>query len=114
MKNYARHFSDDAFWNKLSRSAGSAGRRVVETALVLYYCLRDPDTPTKVRAVIIGALGYLIFPLDAIPDFIPGVGFTDDLAGLVAALTALMMYVKPKHRAQARAKVREWFPVEQE
>lgn len=109
MRDYAAYFSDRAFWNKLTRSALSAGRRVVEVALTLYYCLQDPDTPMKVRAIIIGTLGYLILPLDAIPDFVPGVGFADDLASLVAALSMLFAYVKPEHRWRARQTAGRWF-----
>ena len=113
MTDYAEYFSQRAFWDKLSRSAAAAGEKAVEMALVLYYCCRDPDTPAKARAVILGALGYLIFPLDAIPDFIPGVGFADDLAALVAALTLLLVHVKPAHRSRAREQVRRWFPKEE-
>ncbi len=93
----------------MSRSAAGAGRRTVETALVLYYCLRDPDTPTKARAAIIGALGYWVLPMDAIPDFIPGVGFADDLAAMVAVVSMLFAYVKPEHRDRARQTVGKWF-----
>lgn len=110
MKNTARYFSENAFWQKLSHSVGMAGERVIEVALVLYYCYRDPATPPKARAVILGALGYLILPLDAIPDFIPGVGFADDFAALTAALAVLWAYVKPVHRRYAHEKLRRWFP----
>jgi uncharacterized membrane protein YkvA (DUF1232 family) len=109
MQEYSKHYNDTAFRNKISRSAALAGRRTVETALVLYYCLRDPETPTKARAAIIGALGYWILPFDAIPDFIPAVGFTDDLAAMVAVVSMLFAYVKPEHRARARQKVDELF-----
>ena len=114
MTDYKTHFSESAFWNKLSGSAAAAGRKAVEAALVLYYCYRDPDTPAKARAVILGALGYLILPLDLIPDFIPGVGFTDDLAGLATALTLLLIYVKASHRERAREQMRRWFPQEEQ
>lgn len=109
MLRYRKYYSADALWKKLSRCASVAGRQVVETALVLYYCLRDGDTPARVRAVIIGALGYLIFPADLISDFLPGIGFTDDLAALVAAVTMLAAYVKPRHQAAARRVVGQWF-----
>ncbi len=76
--------SDDA-WEKVRRFALKAGKHVIREAMVLYYCLRDPDTPGRAKAIIIGALGYFILPFDCIPDLIPGAGFTDDLAVLIMA-----------------------------
>jgi uncharacterized membrane protein YkvA (DUF1232 family) len=45
------------------------------------------------KTVIIGALGYLICPIDAIPDIIPGVGFTDDLAVMTLVVSQLYTYM---------------------
>ena len=48
-----------------------AGKEVIEKALILYYCLQDDDTPAWAKTTIIGALGYFISPIDAIPDLVP-------------------------------------------
>lgn len=108
-RDYASSYDEDSFWEKLGRFAARAGKEVVEKALVLYYCLQDPDTPAKARGVIVGALGYLIVPLDAIPDLTPGVGFVDDLGALTLALTIVLAHVKPVHREKASAKLKDWF-----
>jgi uncharacterized membrane protein YkvA (DUF1232 family) len=86
--NYGDYFTDEAFWNKVKRYAKRAGRRVLEPALVLYFCMRDDDTPAWAKGVILGALGYFIFPMDAIPDATPAVGFADDLGALAWISTA--------------------------
>jgi len=99
---YARYFSDGSFWNTVRRAAGRTGRELLEEAITLYHCLRDPDTPAWARAVIVGALGYFVLPIDAIPDFLPGIGFTDDLGVFLAATTCVAFHVKPEHRARAR------------
>lgn len=99
---YARHFNEGSFWDTVRRAARRAGREVVEEALTLYHCLRDPDTPAWARAVIVGALGYFILPTDVIPDFIPGIGFTDDFGAFVVATTCVALHVKPEHRDRAR------------
>jgi len=109
---YAAHFSEKGFWNKLRVYAVRAGHAVVYRALVLYYVLADSETPYWARSVIISALGYFILPIDLIPDFIPVAGFTDDLGALVSALFAVSKSVNDEHRKKAAVKMNEWFPVE--
>ena len=100
----AAELEEKSFWDKVVEAAGKAGREVIETALTLYYVLIDNDTPVWAKSTIIGALLYFISPIDAIPDVIPGVGFTDDLAVMVAALGAIAAHIKPEHKERAR----EW------
>ena len=109
MPNFTKHYSDKKFWEKLRNHALKAGRKVVEKALILYFCLQDPDTPLKAKAVITGALGYLILPIDAIPDIIPAAGFSDDLAALVTAITIVAIHIKPEHQDRAKSKLVQWF-----
>jgi uncharacterized membrane protein YkvA (DUF1232 family) len=108
MPNYTTHFDDPSFWDKLKHFARKAGRRVVKTALTLYYCFRDPDTPARAKAVIASALGYFILPLDAIPDLTP-IGFSDDLGALILAMTIVAAHIKPQHKTHAEEKLRAWF-----
>lgn len=84
-------------------------RDVIEKGLILYYCANDPKTPTWAKAVIATALGYFIFPLDAIPDFTPFVGYADDIGAIVAATASLGASINRRHIAAARKKVTEWF-----
>lgn len=89
----------------LGRAARAAGSAVASRALVLWYAARDPDTPARAKAVIYGALAYLVEPIDLIPDLTPLLGYTDDMSVLGIALTAVLMYVKPEHEAKAQARV---------
>ncbi len=121
-RDYGAEYNDGSFWAKLKELAAKAGRggvkggkkigkggkKIFYMALVLYYCLKDPDTPAWARGVIIGALGYLIFPADAVPDFLPG-GQVDDLAVLAAAVAVVLVHIKPEHRRAAEEKMEEWF-----
>ena len=102
-------YSDASFWEKLRDYALAAGKQVVEMALQLYYALQSPVTPMWARAIIIAALAYFIMPLDAIPDAIPVVGYTDDLGALAAALAMVGMHITPEIKEMARAKMEEWF-----
>ena len=58
-----------------------------------------------------GALAYFISPIDAIPDPIPVIGFTDDLGVLIGAVATIAMHITPKEKKKAAEKRRwiEWF-----
>ncbi len=67
-----------------------------------FYCAMDGQTPAFVKAVLFGALAYFIIPADVIPDFIAGLGFTDDASVLAAAITTVQKNITDKHRDKAR------------
>ncbi|MCB1432365.1 MAG: DUF1232 domain-containing protein, partial [Alphaproteobacteria bacterium] len=73
-----------------------------EDVVAAYYCAFDPATPAKAKGILLGALAYFIMPIDIIPDFIVGLGFTDDMAVLLAAFNVIRTHLKPQHRDQAR------------
>ena len=108
-KQYHTYYSDPSFHRKLAKFAKTAGREVVEKSLYLYYAVQDPATPEWAKAIIYSALGYFIFPLDAVPDFMPGVGFGDDLTALAAAITIVATYVTPEVKRKAKEKTTDWF-----
>jgi uncharacterized membrane protein YkvA (DUF1232 family) len=67
-----------------------------------FYCAMDGKSPAFVKAVLFGALAYFILPTDVIPDFIVGLGFTDDASVLLAALKTVSVHVKDAHKEKAR------------
>jgi uncharacterized membrane protein YkvA (DUF1232 family) len=73
-----------------------------EDLLAAWICARDPATPRRVRLTLLAALGYFVLPLDALPDVMPLLGFTDDAAVIAAALAAVAGSITPEHRAKAR------------
>lgn len=106
---YEKYYSSGALMEKLSKFAKKAGIKVVYAALLLYYVLQSKDVPAKEKAKIIGALGYLILPVDLIPDAIPVMGFTDDFAALAYAIHAVRSYITPDIEQQAKNKLSDWF-----
>ncbi|MCH8239569.1 MAG: DUF1232 domain-containing protein [Proteobacteria bacterium] len=89
------------FWDKFKRVA----RRIpfAGNLLAAYYCAMDSRTPLRVRTMLLAALAYFIMPMDAIPDIIAGLGFTDDAAVMAAAIGAVRAALKPPHFEKARA-----------
>jgi uncharacterized membrane protein YkvA (DUF1232 family) len=89
-----------SFWRKTRRVA----ERIpfAEDLLAAYYCAFDRDTPLAVKATLIGALAYFVLPVDAIPDMLPVIGFTDDAAVLATAIKLVTSHMRPEHRQAAR------------
>jgi uncharacterized membrane protein YkvA (DUF1232 family) len=104
-----RPYSEENVWRKFRRIARHAGRGVLEHALQLHYAAQSPSTPQWARGVAYGALAYLVLPTDAIPDLIPGAGYTDDMSVLAAALTTIAMQITPEIRVRARSRVGRLF-----
>lgn len=90
----------DRLWKKLKTQA--ARLPFAEQILAAYYCARDPETPVQSKAILFAALAYFVMPLDTIPDFIAGLGFTDDAAVLFLALNTLRKDLAAHHYEAAR------------
>lgn len=88
------------FWRKVKRLG--AALPFAEDLLAAYYCAFDRDTPLQVKAVLVGAIAYFVLPIDAVPDVLPLIGFTDDAAVLATAIRLVATNIGPVHRAAAR------------
>jgi uncharacterized membrane protein YkvA (DUF1232 family) len=96
----------DQFWRKARSVAASIP--FAQDLLAAYYCAFDHSTPLPVKASLIGALAYFVLPIDAIPDVLPVLGFTDDAAVLATAINLVATHIRPEHRAMARGKLAEF------
>jgi uncharacterized membrane protein YkvA (DUF1232 family) len=109
LEKHAEHYSEDKLWKKIQRFAKKAGASVIYVVLILYYTLQKPELPVRVKATILGALGYFILPIDVIPDIALGAGFVDDLGVLTAALLQVAAYVDDEVKRKAKEKLHAWF-----
>jgi uncharacterized membrane protein YkvA (DUF1232 family) len=106
---FEKEYSDQGFWDKVITHAKAVGKEVIEKALWLYYAAQAPQTPAWAKSVNYGALGYFIFPIDAIPDLTPMVGYADDLGVLAAAVATVALYITGDVKALAARKMTDWF-----
>ena len=106
---YANQFSQTEFVEKIARIAKRAGSKLVYAALILYYTLQSDKVSKADKAIIIGALGYMISPLDVIPDAIPIAGLTDDLAVLIYVLKKVWTGIDPEILAKSKERLSKWF-----
>ncbi len=96
MTDHSRAYSEGSLKAKLSTLSGLD--KLIDAAKQVHGLLRDPQTPIWVKGLCIAVLGYLIVPTDAIADFVPVLGYGDDLAALTAAIAAVANYL-PKAAA---------------
>lgn len=105
IKKYKKYFNDTAFQKKLRRLSGKLGSNMLFYLIILYELMRDKNIPTKTRLIFVAALGYFILPTDLVADFLPGLGFTDDLAFITYAIGSATDYITPEMRTKAKEKV---------
>jgi len=91
------------FWPKIRKAAAHVP--FAGEALAVWYCVQDAETPAGAKGMMLAALAYFVLPTDAIPDFIAGLGYTDDAAVFMAMLALVGRHIKPRHREAARAAV---------
>ncbi len=109
-ENYQEHYTEKGFWEKVKESGKTAGSTLLYKAFLLYYVLISKNVPAKEMALIIAALGYFILPFDVIPDFVPAVGFTDDMDVLIEALKHISKFVDDDVCTKATKAVCNIFP----
>lgn len=91
------------FWRKLKKTVSYLP--FGETFLSAFFAAVDPRTPTGAKAILLGALGYFIVPIDMIPDILGAFGYGDDLAVILAAIKAVESSITDTHRDKAREQI---------
>ena len=97
--------------NLLMRLVRLAGRTVARPALECFEMLLDGGTPHQARLTVLAALTYLLLPVDLIPDFLPAIGFGDDMVALTALLGLCGRHLTPEIRRRAQSRLDRWFPI---
>ena len=108
IKKTEGNYTDEKFWDKMKSFGKQAGKKTVYYSLLLYYAAKSPAVPRSSKMIMIGALSYLIFPMDLIPDFIPVVGLADDAAVVVAAVYKVFSHIDDDIKNKAKDKL-SWF-----
>ena len=109
LNKYKEKFTKSGFIEKIQRIAKRAGAKLVYAALILYYSMESNKMSIKDKALIVGALGYLITPLDFVPDAIPLAGLGDDLGVLIYVLQKVWGNIDDETKQKAKNKFSQWF-----
>ena len=106
---YKKDYSEESLFAKLLKYAKVIGVNLVYKALQLYFVLQKPELSAADKAIVFAALGYLISPLDFLPDPTPGVGYTDDALAVALAFAKVFMYIDDEVRTLAKQKLDDIF-----
>ena len=93
LQKYQQHYNDSSLLDKVTKYGKLIGITALYKAVQLWFVLQKPDVPAGTKAVIMGALGYLIAPLDFLPDLLPVLGYTDDIVAITFALIKVQGYI---------------------
>ena len=102
-------YNDGSFWQKVKRYCKDIGKGSLESVFRLYCALDSEKCSAADRAIIYGALAYLVSPIDLIPDLTPFIGYTDDMALITAALSSVVSCIDSSVKAKARSMINEIF-----
>lgn len=109
IKDHQKHFSVKKFTDKILKYAKKMGIKLSYYSLLLFYSFQSPHTSKKDKLTIAGALGYLILPIDLIPDFIPVIGFADDLVIIVYAVSKVIGNIDHDIKKQTNERMKKLF-----
>ncbi len=84
------------------------GYKLAYMVLLQYYAFNNPKTPRWAKNIILGSLGYLLNPFDAIVDVTPFIGYTDDIGIISFALVTISAYINDDVKINARQKLQKW------
>ena len=108
-EKYQDNYSENSFWDKIKKFARKAGIKLIYLALLLFYTLQSGNLSLTDKAIIYGALGYFILPIDLIPDWIPVIGLSDDFGTLMYAYKRIKENITDEIREKAEIKLMEIF-----
>lgn len=104
-ENQKLQFIKTNFWKKVKET----GKKIpfVKDVIAMYYCLLDENTSLTAKASIAFALLYFISPVDAIPDIILALGYTDDAGVIASTLLLIKTQLKTEHYEKANLALSE-------
>lgn len=108
--SYKKKFSEKKLNNVLLNQSSKLGSKLIYTALLMFYAFKRNETPVWAKNIILGSLGYLISPIDLLPDLTPVLGYTDDLGVLSFGIVTIASYINDETKDKAKEKITQWFP----
>jgi len=109
LNKFAKNFSERKFVKKAKALLAIVGYKSIYSALLLFHAYKRKETPYWAKHIVLGALGYLLTPIDFLPDLTPIIGYTDDIGILSFGLMTIACYVSPEVRIAARKNLKTWF-----
>jgi uncharacterized membrane protein YkvA (DUF1232 family) len=91
----------------------SWARALKNDGMTLWFCCRHPQMPWLPKIFALLVVGYFLSPIDLIPDFIPVLGYLDELILLPGCIYLILRMVPPAVLTEARAQATQWIATHQ-
>lgn len=96
---------------RISETLKAWARRIKRDGVTLWFAVRHPGTPWYAKALGLLVVAYALSPIDLIPDFIPVLGYVDDVLLLPGLIWLAIRMVPPDVLAQCRGQAEDWMRV---
>lgn len=110
ISEYKKFFSTRKYFNLLKLKPGKIGSKAMYTSMLLFYAFKRQETPSWAKNIILGTLGYLISPIDLLPDLTPVLGYTDDIGMLSFGLVTIASFINKEVKEKASSQLTKWIP----
>jgi uncharacterized membrane protein YkvA (DUF1232 family) len=110
LDKYIKKFSSKKYLKLIRFNPGKIGSKALYTSLLLFYAFKRSETPSWAKNIILGTLGYLVSPIDLVPDLTPVLGYTDDLGMLSFGLVTIASFINKEVKEKAINSLNNWFP----
>ena len=110
MESNTSSYNLPGLWERIKDSAKRLGRFTTKKALLMYYVLKSDRTPRSAKAIIYGALAYLILPINLISaKHHPILGWADEVAVIAIAYRKIKQHITPGMDQEAEETLNKWF-----
>ncbi|CCJ51100.1 YkvA family protein [Bordetella parapertussis] len=97
---------------RITETLQAWARRIKRDGVTLWFAVRHPGTPWYAKALGLLVVAYALSPIDLIPDFIPVLGYVDDVLLLLGLIWLAIRMVPPEVLAQCRGQADDWMRVQ--
>lgn len=94
--------------NKTIINLKERATRLKQKISIIYYASKHPALPKKVKWLIVFTIGYAMSPIDLIPDFIPVLGYLDDIIILPFLISLAVKMIPDDIIAESKIKAKEY------
>ena len=88
-------------------------RRIKRDGVMLWFACRDPRTPVWLKVLAFGVVAYALSPIDLVPDFIPVLGYLDDVILLPVLIWLIVRWLPNDVAREGRQQAADWMAARQ-
>ncbi|MCM1109642.1 MAG: DUF1232 domain-containing protein [Clostridium sp.] len=110
---FCKKIDYDSLLKQIARWSTKAGRAATRPVLLMWYVMRNPETPRRDKWAIFLSLAYIVFPIDLLSaKRLPIIGWLDEILSLAVLIRKMTEYITPAIEAKTEETLDDWFGVD--